>query len=214
MNELTISDIQNKIVNIPNRPPVMLAKDLAELYESKTERINEAVRRNPDRFPEDFCFRLTKQEAEILTSQNVMFKQNHVFTHQPWAFTRMGANMLSAVLKSPVAAARSVQIMRAFSKIEEYAEEARDTNRTDCPVMPKDSMMITKDKYIDLLEFKVKTLEEKTWKRVYRLLTEEEKTRILSMTAAGISATEIGRRISRAKTTVRSFLDRHRKAVH
>jgi len=121
MNELTIKDIQNKIINLPNRPPVMLAQDAAEVYEVSAKQVNQAVKRNQERFPKpDFCFRLSAEEVEIIRSQNVT-KFYAGEQYRPMAFTRMGANMLSAVLKSPVAAARAVQIMRAFSTLEEAA---------------------------------------------------------------------------------------------
>ena len=117
--EMNVTIIQDKIQRLPNRPPCMLAPDLAEIYETKTSRINEAVKRNPDRFPADFYFQLTAVEAEKLVSQNAIPKQS-ITKETPFGFTREGANMLSAVLKTKVAAARAVQIMRAFAAMERH----------------------------------------------------------------------------------------------
>lgn len=132
MKEITPKDIQKKIYRLPDRPPFMLDADLAEIYHSKPNQINQAVRRNPKRFPEDFCFRLTEAEVKHLRSQSEAaisggchFRSQNVTAISkmsrslPRAFTRMGANQLSAVLKSDRAAERSVMIMRAFSAIEE-----------------------------------------------------------------------------------------------
>ena len=116
MSNLTVSAIQAKIIRLPQRPPFMLAKDLAEIYECNPEQIGQAVRRNPDRFPEDFCFILTAAEIGSLQNEGTPHLRGQA---QARAFTRLGANMLSAVLKSKVAAARCVQIMRAFSALEE-----------------------------------------------------------------------------------------------
>lgn len=117
--------IQNKIIRIPGFPPTMLDRDLAKLYETETRKINQAVKRNQDRFPSDFCFQLTDEEAEKLVSQSVIPKQI-ITKSTPYAFTREGANMLSAVLHTPIAVQRSVQIMRAFSAIEEQTQSRID----------------------------------------------------------------------------------------
>jgi hypothetical protein len=116
MSNLTVSAIQAKIIRLPQRPPFMLTRDLAEIYESDPRQLAQAVRRNPDRFPEDFCFELSAEEVGRLQNEAT---PHLVGQKRALAFTRLGANMLSAVLKSKVAAARCVQIMRAFSALEE-----------------------------------------------------------------------------------------------
>ena len=124
--ELSVQTIQNLIVSLPNRPKAMLAKDLADIYQTEPKRINEAVKRNPKRFPADFVFQATKEEVEILRSQNATFKQfQGVITYLPYLFTREGANMLSAVLNSDIAVERSVQIVRAFSQMEDSKEQPK-----------------------------------------------------------------------------------------
>jgi len=114
--EITVDDIQSLIVRLPNRPPAMLSHKLAGIYETTTSAINQAVDRNKERFPEDFYFQSTDEETRILKSQSVMSKKAQ--TANPYLFTREGANMLSAVLHTDIAIQRSIQIMRAFSKLE------------------------------------------------------------------------------------------------
>jgi len=120
MQNMTVSTIQSKIISLPNRPPAMLAQDVAEIYETETRRVNEAVSRNPERFPEDFCFQATAIEIELIRSQSAtkIYGGEQI---RPWLFTHYGCNQLSAVLSSPVAVDRSVQIMRAFTAVEQAA---------------------------------------------------------------------------------------------
>lgn len=119
---LAIQKIRDQIIRLEGRPPVMLARDLAEIYQVNPKQITEAVRRNPDRFPDDFVFRLTEGEISALKNEDRLSMQ---VTEAPLAFTREGANQLSGCLKSKVAAERSIQIMRAFSVIEERAQQVQ-----------------------------------------------------------------------------------------
>ena len=119
---LTIHEIQSHIMNLPNRPSFMLDKDLAVIYETKVKHINQAVKRNPKRFPEDFCFQLKNEEVKILRSQFVTAISNMTRTN-PYGFSREGANMLSVVLHTDIAVERSIQIIRAFSALERLKYE-------------------------------------------------------------------------------------------
>ncbi len=118
MKELTVKEIQSQIISLHGRPPAMSDRDLAEIYETDTRSLNQAVKRNAKRFPDDFRFQLTKEEADNLRSQSVIFKWLQDVKYMPYAYTREGANMLSAVLHTDIAVSRSVQIMRAFSAME------------------------------------------------------------------------------------------------
>lgn len=94
---------------------VMLDEDLAELYGVETRVLNQAVRRNPARFPEDFMFRVTEEEWTRLRSQTVTSKKGRGGRrYPPHAFTQEGVAMLSSVLQSEQAVAVNVEIMRAF----------------------------------------------------------------------------------------------------
>jgi phage regulator Rha-like protein len=99
----------------------MLDFDLAELYEVETRVLNQAIKRNIESFPEDFMFRLTKEEwDEISSSQIVMMSSQSVMTSKrpksalPYAFTEHGVTMLASVLKSPKARKMNIAIVRAF----------------------------------------------------------------------------------------------------
>jgi hypothetical protein len=99
---------------------VMLDADLALLYEVSTGSLNQAVRRNGQRFPEDFMFQLTEPEADNLRSQIVISSSSPVHggrRYLPYAFTEHGVAMLSAVLKSERAVQMSLVIIRAFVRL-------------------------------------------------------------------------------------------------
>lgn len=96
----------------------MLDSDLADLYGVTTSALNQAVKRNNERFPEDFAYQLTKQEFAALKSQNVTSKGGRGGRMKlPWVFTEQGVAMLSSVLKSPTAARVNVEIMRTFVRL-------------------------------------------------------------------------------------------------
>jgi hypothetical protein len=108
--------IEQKIFLIRGQK-VMLDKDLAELYGVKTKRLNEQVKRNNRRFPEDFMFQLTKEEKEELVANCDRFKALKHSTINPYAFTEQGVAMLSSVLKSDRAILVNIQIMRVFTRL-------------------------------------------------------------------------------------------------
>ena len=114
MNQLEL--IQSKIYEIRGQK-VMLDRDLAELYQVETRVLNQAVKRNIDRFPEDFMFRLTKEEC--LRSQIVILnmEQGKHLKYMPNAFTEMGVAMLSSVLRSNMAIQVNINIMRVFTAV-------------------------------------------------------------------------------------------------
>ncbi len=95
---------------------VMIDKDLAELYDVPTKRLNEQVKRNIERFDSDFMFQLTNQELENLRSQNATTNFNMIRTN-PYVFTEQGVYMLATVLKSGIAVEVTKQIMRTFTKL-------------------------------------------------------------------------------------------------
>ena len=122
MNELFLqNEIKSKIYSIRNKE-VMLDEDLAELYQVDTKVFNQAVKRNIERFPDDFMFQLTEEEYENLRSQFVTSSSEHGGRrYMPYVFTEQGVYMLSAVLKSQVAIDVSISIMRTFTKMREFS---------------------------------------------------------------------------------------------
>ena len=131
-NELIISQehIENRIFNIRG-VQVMFDGDLAEMYGISTSRLNEQVKRNIERFPDDFMFQLTQKEWESLTSQKVglgLTSQNAILKDKrgkhrkylPYVFTEQGVSGLSGVLRSETAAKMHVAIMRAFVEMRKF----------------------------------------------------------------------------------------------
>lgn len=104
---------------------VMLDSDLAALYEVETKALNQAVKRNPERFPEDFMFRLDDRETDSLRSQNVTANLSKR-RNNPYAFTENGVSMLSSVLRSQKAIDINIQIMRTFTDMRRYALSHRE----------------------------------------------------------------------------------------
>jgi phage regulator Rha-like protein len=113
-NLITVESIADKIYFVRGQR-VMLDSDLAEVYSVTTKRLNEQVKRNIERFPEDFMFQLTEQEFESLRSQFATSnKQRGGRRYFPYVFTEHGAVMLASVLKSQIAVDASIQVVRAF----------------------------------------------------------------------------------------------------
>ena len=98
---------------------VLLDRDLAELYGVKAIALRQQVRRNLNRFPDDFMFQLTAEEAEALVSQNVIPSRRSLGGFLPYAFTQEGVAMLSSVLRSERAVLVNIDIMRAFVRLRE-----------------------------------------------------------------------------------------------
>ena len=114
-DQLIITPVEQRIYTVRN-VQVMLDSDLAEIYGVETKRLNEQVRRNIGRFPEDFMFQLIAEEYSILKSQFATSSWGGRRS-MPYAFTELGVAMLSSVLSSDVAIQANIRIMRAFSAV-------------------------------------------------------------------------------------------------
>ena len=122
ITHLQTTEIENKILVIRNCQ-VMIDRDLATLYGVETKRLNEQVKRNIERFPEDFCFQLNKEEFENWRSQFATSNVDKMgIRRAPYAFTEQGVAMLSAVLKSETAIQASIQIMKAFVAMRRFLQ--------------------------------------------------------------------------------------------
>ena len=130
----SVEQIESLILSIRGKQ-VILDRDLARLYGVETRVLNQAVQRNIERFPKDFMFQLSKEEAESSRSQFVMLNaedelsrsqfatlngRGHNIKHLPYAFTENGIAMLSGVLRSPMAIATNIHIMRAFNAMRHF----------------------------------------------------------------------------------------------
>jgi len=106
---------------------IMLDRDLAELYQVETRALNQAVRRNIDRFPKDFMFQLTQNEFDNWKSQFVISNSEKMgLRKRPLAFTEQGVSMLSGVLNSETAIRVHIQIIRVFAKMKELLITHKD----------------------------------------------------------------------------------------
>lgn len=128
---LTQQIIERKIFTI-RESHVVLDKDLAAFYEVKPIRLREQMKRNANRFPEDFVFQLTDDEVDWLVSQNAIPSRQSLGGHLPYVFTEQGVAAISAVLKSEKAAQVSILIMRAFVAMRRFIlHHARVFDRMD-----------------------------------------------------------------------------------
>lgn len=126
---LPVERIEKQILLIRGEK-VMLDSDLAELYGVETKVLNQAVKRNLERFPSDFMFQLTEEEVTALRSQFVTSKTGRGGrTHRPYAFTEQGVAMLSSVLKSKRAVQVNVEIMRTFVRLRQMLATHADLAR-------------------------------------------------------------------------------------
>lgn len=127
MDELEL--IREKIYEIRGQR-IMLDKDLANLYGVEVKVLNQAVKRNIERFPDDFMFQLNKEEADSLRSQIVTIKagRGEHRKYFPYVFTEQGVAMLSSVLKSKTAIEVNIRIMRAFVAVRNYISMQKASN--------------------------------------------------------------------------------------
>lgn len=151
---------------------VMLDRDLATLYGVETRALKQAVRRNIERFPEDFMFELNKEEMEALTSQTVTLKRGEHRKYPPFAFSEHGVLMLSSVLGSATAIAVNIQIIRVFTKMRE--------------------MLLThKDLLLELERIRTKTGEhDRKFQVIFRYLKQMEKRETERVLLAEVAKTK------------------------
>jgi len=122
-------NISKKILTIRGLK-VMLDRDLAELYGVEIRVLNQAVTRNIKRFPDDFMFKLSWDEAkDISRSQNVILKKGKNIKYRPRVFTEQGVAMLSSVLRSERAILINIQIMRVFTKLRAIVQDYKEIVR-------------------------------------------------------------------------------------
>lgn len=154
--DLSHVDIRNLIYTIRGKQ-VMLDSDVAMLYHYETKNVNKAVKRNIDRFPEDFCFQLTKDEMNKMWFQNgtTSKKENNKYRSEkylPYAFTEQGIAMLSGVLKNDIAIEVSINIMRAFIEMRKFINTNKNLFEKIINIENKiDKKFIEHDKKFDII---------------------------------------------------------------
>ena len=149
---ITTDDIRSKVYIIRGQQ-VMLDKDLAEIYGYEVKKLNQQVKRNIERFPEDFMFRLSNSEIDSVRSQIVTSRKKDFFAGQeggrrylPYAFTEQGIYMLATVLRGELAEQQSIFIMRTFREMRHYIRQ--------------NQQFVTRNE-MDLLTAKVGTITER-----------------------------------------------------
>ncbi|MEI6456627.1 MAG: ORF6N domain-containing protein [bacterium] len=150
---------------------IMLDKDLAELYEVKSFRLHEQVKRNMQRFPENFMFRLTEEETDIMVSQNAIPSKQHLGGHLPYAFTEHGVLMLANVLRSERAIKMSIRIIEVFVRVREMLLTHQDIllklEKIEQTLAGHDEKILLIFEYLKLLEqSKIQELEFNKRKRI------------------------------------------------
>jgi len=130
MKKSELTPLENSLysrIHLIRNHKVMLSFDLASLYEVESKKLNQAVKRNMDRFPKDFMFQLTQKEWDFLRSQSVTLDGRGKYPkYLPYAFTEHGVSMLSSVLNSKRAIAVNIQIMRIYVKMRQMIFEHGD----------------------------------------------------------------------------------------
>lgn len=149
--------IINKIIILRDQK-VMVDRDLAELYGVETRVLNQAVKRNARRFPEDFMFQMTNEEFAIWKSQIVMSNADKMGLRKPpYVFTEQGVSMLSSVLNSDRAIMVNIQIMRVFTRMRALLDSHKEILRKLESIEKKD---IAQDENIMLIFEYLKQLQE------------------------------------------------------
>ncbi len=168
--EVIPSNISNYIYTIRNRQ-VMLDSDLAMLYQVETKALNRAVKRNVQRFPEDFCFQLTEEEAEILRCQSGTSKFQGIEKKDgrggrrtlPYVFTEQGISMLASVLHSEVAINVSIGIMRAFVEMRRF--------------IANNALLFERVSNMELKQLKYQKKTDEKLERIYEYIFEHEEAK-------------------------------------
>jgi hypothetical protein len=133
-----IAKTENKIIVIRDKQ-VILDRDVAELYGVETKRINEALKNNPDKFPDGYVITLNIKEKGELVENFDRFKTLKHSTVEPHAFTEKGLYMLATILKSPLATEVTIAIIETFSKVREVSRAiAKVNDDAEKGIMPKE----------------------------------------------------------------------------
>jgi hypothetical protein len=149
MNAMIIADevVMNKIYYV-RKQKIMLDRDLASIYGVEPIRLREQVKRNRERFPANFMFRLTDREAARMVSQNAIPSKKQLGGFLPYAFTEHGVLMLAAVLRSDKALQASIRIIEIFVKMREMLLSSKDILQQ---MQKAEKMLVAHDEDIQLI---------------------------------------------------------------
>jgi hypothetical protein len=126
---IQFSTFENKLIKLKNQL-VLLDKDVANLYEIEPKRLREQLKRNIEKFPEDYAYQLSDEEMKIMESQNATPPKKYFGGTNPWVFTEKGLYMVATILKSKNALHATFQIIETFSKIKELSRNINAIMKT------------------------------------------------------------------------------------
>lgn len=177
---ITTDDIRSKVYIIRGQQ-VMLDKDLAEIYGYEVKKLNQQVKRNIERFPEDFMFRLSNSEIDSVRSQFVTSQKKDFFAGQeggrrylPYAFTEQGIYMLATVLRGELAEQQSIFIMRTFREMRHYIRQNQQfVTRNEMDLLIAKVGTITERQ--DRMEKKVDSIEKDVVTLADNFITDKDK---------------------------------------
>ncbi|MDR3286214.1 MAG: ORF6N domain-containing protein [Prevotellaceae bacterium] len=162
MNEiLKFSNVEEKIIILRNEK-VIIDSDVAELYGVETKKINQAVKNNPDKFPEGYFFELYNAEKQYVVKNFDHLVNLKFSTVSPKAFTEKGLYMLATILKSPQATQTTIEIVETFAKIRELSRTVAELSETTEDFQQKSLMQKSGEIIADILADDIKTTDTET----------------------------------------------------
>ena len=160
MNVVRFSDVEEKILKIRDEN-VILDSDVAALYNVETREINQAIRNNPDKFPDGYVVRLSQEEWQNLKS-NILISSWGGKNKLPNAFTEKGLYMLATILKSPRATQTTIAIVEAFAKIRELSRTIAALSQSPEEFQQKQLMQKSGDMIVDIFGENLKATDSET----------------------------------------------------
>lgn len=162
MNEIIqYKEVENVIVVVRNSK-VIMDYDVANIYGVGTKEVNQAVRNNPDKFPEGYVFEVTKDELEFLRSKNLTTNYSPKSRVLPKAFTEKGLYMLATILHSPLATQTTIAIVETFAKVRELSHTVTELSKTKDGETQKSLMERGGEIISELLEPDMEKTEDET----------------------------------------------------
>ena len=158
---IKFENIESRIIEIRNQK-VILDRDVAELYGVETKRINEAVKNNPERFPEGYIFNLSETEKDKLVENFDRFELLKHSSVLPKAFTEKGMYMLATILRSSTAVRTTIAIIETFAKVRELSRTINTLSNAPDEAKQKSLMQKSGDIISELLDEDLKTTESET----------------------------------------------------
>lgn len=159
---ITIKEVKNVIVPLRGQE-VILDSDVAKLYGLETRVINQAVKNNPDKFPEGFVYQLSKEEWTVLRSKILTLEhktgKGHYSKYLPKVFTERGLYMLATILKSPIATATTITIINTFAEVRELKRTLREMHDSDSADEKKKGMIHVGEILAELINPDLETSE-------------------------------------------------------